>query len=298
MGLLSSIKDFTLGDGFIMSSYSNMMFLPDRRIFGLDLGIDGALFNYPAIGFDAIAGNLARFDVFGGRVFVRPFHGSAAPLRAGLQAGSTLVVDRLPYRYGEAPFLNPETPVVDFGADLILPIVGGRVAGFLTWGAQLRFLQSGFIPSYFDMSYGLYRQARFDPMHEPKSGINTSGWYALVGLSLFKYFLVFTMALDGPLARIPAGFEKEQAKFPHARTVLRLGEGLLPVYFDAAYEKYYLGRKSGFFPDLIGPEDSVIGLSANYRTGPSVLSLMYDAVWDPLTLSLAVSTSIQSTIKL
>ena len=322
---LGSIKDFTLGDGFIMSNYSNMLFLPDRRLFGLDLALDGALFKFPSIGFEAIAGNLARFDVVGGRFFVRPFADSATPLIKGLQAGATIVVDRQPYLHGTAPYINPEAPIAEFGADIVLPVlggssfplsaftdiafqpngrsgemigVGGCAFGFLTWGAQLRFLQSGFIPSYFDANYDLYRQDRFDQMHEPGTGVNTAGWYASIGLSLFNKLLVFTVAFDGPISSTPTVFASDQAEYPHSRSVFRLGEGLLPFYFDASYEKYFIGRKRAFFPDLAEPNDSVIGLSANYRSGPSVLSIIYNAAWDPSTLSMVVRSSIQSTIKL
>jgi hypothetical protein len=41
---LGSIEDATLGNGFIMNNYDNTLFLPERRIFGLALDLDGALF--------------------------------------------------------------------------------------------------------------------------------------------------------------------------------------------------------------------------------------------------------------
>jgi hypothetical protein len=224
-----------------------------------------------------------------------------------------------------APYINPEASIAIFGADIILPMLGsssfpfsafadiafqpngrsgemvgfsGRVFDFLIWGAQLRFLQSGFIPNYFDANYDLYRQDRFDQMHAPGTGKNTAGWYASIGLSLFSDLVVFNVAFDGPIQATPTVFESDQAMYPHARVVFRLGEGLLPLYFDASYEKYFIGRKLSFFPDLAEPNDSVIGLSANYRSGPSVLSILYHAAWDPSTLSLVIRSSIQSTIKL
>lgn len=61
--------------------------------------------------------------------------------------------------------------------------------------------------------------------------------------------------------------------------------------------EYLIGRKLTFFPDLTDPNDSVIRLSANYRSGPSILSLMYAAVRDPSTLAPDVPSSIQSTLK-
>ncbi|MGB4587301.1 MAG: hypothetical protein WBH66_09690, partial [Rectinemataceae bacterium] len=96
---LGSISDFTLGNGLIVSDYANTRFLPDLRIFGLQVGIDGAIFKFPYVGFEALTGNLARLDVIGGRVYVRPlsFLGNSLPGR--LQVGVTATVDTNPFLY-------------------------------------------------------------------------------------------------------------------------------------------------------------------------------------------------------
>ena len=40
--------------------------------------------------------------------------------------------------------------------------VGGRLVGIFTYGAQLRVMQNGFIPSYFDANYDIFRAQKFD----------------------------------------------------------------------------------------------------------------------------------------
>jgi hypothetical protein len=322
---LGSIDDLSLGDGFIMSDYSNMRFLPQQRLFGLDVGLDGSLFNVPYVGIEALTGNLARFDVVGGRLFVRPLAGTEIPLLKSMQVGATAVADTNPGLY--APTATPADTVVAYGADIAVPIVGGkafplttftdlafdpnqsagwmiglsgRLIGIFTYGAQLRVLQDGFIPSYFDANYDIYRAQRFDFMQlAPGSGVST-GWYASLGTSLLKDKLVFNAALDGPfrasgttLASDPA-----QTDYPHLRSVLSLGEiPGFPFFFDASYEKYLLGARNGFFPDLVDPTDAVIGLAVNYRTGASVLTMLYNAQWDPTAGKFDVMSSLQASVQ-
>ena len=64
--------------------------------------------------------------------------------------------------------------------------------------------------------------------------------------------------------------------------MLRLNQiETFPFYFDASYEKYFIGAENGFFQDLVDPTNAVIGLDMNYKTGASVLTLAYNVKWDP-----------------
>jgi hypothetical protein len=321
---LGSINDLSLGDGFVMSNYSNMRFMPEQRLFGLDLGVDGALFNFPYVGLEAITGNLARFDVVGGRLFVRPLVGTEIPILKNMQIGATAVADTDPSLYAETA--TPSSTVAAYGADIAVPIlagkvfpltaftdvavdpnasagwmigVAGRLVSIFTYGAQLRVLQDGFIPSYFDANYDLYRAQRFDFMQaDPGSGVFT-GWYASLGTSLFADKLLFTTALDGPFKAAGKGAsDPAQTDYPHLRSVLALGEiPGIPFFFDASYEKYLIGAKAGFFKDLVDPTDAVIGLDVNYKTGASVLTLAYNAKWNPATEAFEVTSSLQASVR-
>jgi hypothetical protein len=315
---LGSIDDLSLGNGFIMSNYSNMHFMPQQRIFGLDVGVDGTLFNFPYVGMEVLTGNLARLDVVGGRVFARPLVGTEIPILKNMQAGLTLVADRKPDLYDQT---YAAKPIAAYGADVLVPIIGGKAfplaaftdfaidpnqsAGWMigaagrlieifTYGAQIRVLQTGFIPAYFDANYDIFRDQKYNI---PKGSGTYEGWYAMLGTSLFTDKLVFNVALDGPFAAIPATLGN-QTDYPHLRSVLRLNEfDKFPFFFDASYDKYMIGSKTGFFPDLVDPTDAVIGLNVNYKTGASVLTLAYNAKWNPVTSQFDVTSSLQASVK-
>jgi hypothetical protein len=124
-----------------------------------------------------------------------------------------------------------------------------------------------------------------------------AGWYAGLGTSLLEDKLVFKTSLDGPFKAIPAALGN-QTDYPHAKAIFVFGEGIIGgIFFDASYEKYYIGADGGFFEDLVNLEDAVIGLAINYQTGASVLTLKYDATWNPVTMSFDVSSSISASMK-
>ena len=326
---LGSISDLTLGNGFIMGSYSNMRFMPETRIFGLDLGLDGSLFDFPYVGLEFATGNLARFDVLGARLFVRPLVGTEIPILKNAQVGLTVVVDRDPYLYTADPvalgLVASADPVAVYGADVTVPIIGGklfplaafadlafepnssagamlgaggRILGVILYGAQLRLLQDGFIPSYFDGNYDLYRAFKYDYLETSSGGDFFAGWYASLGTSFLEDKILFLASLDGPFKAIPSVASDSQADYPHAKAVARLGEGLLGgFFFDASYEKYKIGSESSFFEDLVDPTDAVIGMAINYRTGASVLTMQYDAKWDAAAGKFVVTSSLQASMQ-
>ncbi len=325
---LGSINDLTLGNGFIVGNYSNMSFLPDLRLFGLDFGVDGSLFDFPMVGFEGLTGNLARLDVVGGRLFVRPFVTNEMPILKGLQLGFTGAFDTAPDLY--ATTTNPAKTIGVFGMDTFVPLnssglfpmaafadlayepnksaggmvgVGGRIIAIFTYGAQLRILGAGFIPTYFDANYDLYKAQKFDFMQQSPSGNGLVGWYASLGTSLLRDKLVLMASLDGPFKAAerladPRPATAAQTDYPHARAVFRLADGVLGgFFFDASYEKYFIGAAKPFFPDLVDPADAVIGLAINYKTGASVLTLKYDARWNTTTQQFDVRSSLSASLK-
>jgi len=265
-----SIDDLTLGNGFIVGSYSNTRFLPGQRIFGLDVGLDGALFNFPYVGIEMLAGNLARFDVIGGRLFARPLVSSGIPILDGMQVGATLAMDT-----GVANFQSTTVydPVSVYGADIFVPLIdsklfplaafteiafeplnrmgwmvgaGGKLAGIITYGAQLRLLGAGFSPVYFDANYDLFRADKFALMDTIPSGEGFAGWLAKAGASLFEDKLYFDVTVDGAFAHIPVAASDNSAEYPHMRGVIGLAEGVLGGFFvSGSYDKYFIGKTSG-----------------------------------------------------
>jgi hypothetical protein len=327
---LGSFEDGTLGNGFIMGNYANTRFLPESRIFGLAFDLDGALFNFPYIGFEGFIGNLARADVLGGRLFVRPLIGTELPIFKNLQIGATLVVDREPYLYDSNPGNDSDGSVAVAGGDFRLPIlgtpvvsmaafgdfvvenggrwgsmvgVGGKLVSFFTYGAQLRVLGPGFIPTYFDAAYDLFRHLKYQAVSADPTGSVFAGWMASLGTTLLDNKIVFNVSMDGPFSAAPAT-GATIGDFPHLRGVFTVADGILAGFsFDALYEKFYLGADQSyggtgnFLKDLISPEKAIIGAKINYKTGPAILSLLYNLRFDPATGDFIVTSSLMSSIR-
>ena len=310
---LGSFEDGILGNGFILGGYANTQYLPGRRIFGMSLDVDGQLFGFPYVGIETFAGNLAAFDLIGGRLFVRPLAGTGIPVFENLQIGGTAVADLDPFYFAdkESQISNiPNLPtattaevpnVFIWGVDMRLPILsnpvislaafgdfvmqrensgwmvgaGGRLFGIMTYGAQLRGLGENFIPVYFDSAYDLYRPLKYATYSgNPNFAIGSYlGWFATAGFVLFDELFTFNAALDGPFE-----VATETFKQPHLNASIVVGEGLLGGFsFEASYDKKGIGS----WEDLISPTDSVIGARLNYRIESAVISLVYDLQYNP-----------------
>lgn len=81
---IGGIDDFTLGHGFVVNGYSNMVYFPIERSMGVQLDLDTDRF-----GFETMVADLSRFQLIGGRIYTRPL-GRIVPFAAGV----TVVRDR------------------------------------------------------------------------------------------------------------------------------------------------------------------------------------------------------------
>jgi hypothetical protein len=324
---LGSIDDLTLGNGFLVGNYSNTRFLPELRIFGLNVGLDGQLFNFPFVGVEALTGNLARFDVFGTRLFVRPLITTSIPILKDMQLGATIAIDTDPETFVPSDLQVGYDSVAIGGADIFVPLIksqlfplaafmelgfqpkgrtgfmlgaGGRALGFITYGAQLRLLGAGFIPVYFDANYDLYRATKAEFMEKDPASLGLesfAGWLAKAGTSLFDDKIYFEVSVDGPF-RSAEPDSTFQADYPHLRGVAGLREGVLGgFFFDLVYEKYMLGMENPFFADLVDPNNAVITAAVNYRSGAAIFTLLYNLRFDPAINDFNVTSSLVTTIK-
>lgn len=316
---LGSIDDATLGNGFIMANYANTLFLPEKRIFGLSFDLDGSLFNFPLIGMESFVGNLAQFDVMGIRPFVRPLIFTELPIINNLQLGATLAVDTNPDLYVDES--APET-VVLYGVDLRLPLLsrklitlatfgdlvrlherswggmvgfGGRLVGFLDYGAQIRILGENFVPVYFDSAYDLFRYEKYLIAKGAATIPAYVGWLASLGVSFFKDALVFNVSLDGPFKQPEPGNTDNYLNYPHLYAIFLIKEGIVPnISFDASYDK----RLIRTFNDLISAEDAVIKARINYSIGPAVISFVYKIRYEPVDQDWVVTSGLESAIQI
>jgi hypothetical protein len=328
---LGSIEDGTLGNGFIMGNYSNTSFLPAARMFGASLDVDGSLFKFPYLGFETFIGNLANFDVIGSRIYARPLLALALPILKNIQVGTTIAADIDPHRYAP-PGLPKADSLQIFGLDARLPIfsnpaaslsvfadaafqprgrwgtmagAGGKFFGWLDYGAQLRILGPQFIPTYFDSPYDLFRVEKHKMLSKEPAGSVSVGYLAQLGFSLLSDAVSFKLALDGPFKAAPTDIAQAGiADYPHLRGTLGLAEGVLAGFsIEGIYEKFYLGAPAAFkgtgnfFKDLVSPENALIGAKFNYRTGPAVISLLYNVRYSPESGDYIVTSSLLSSVR-
>lgn len=307
---LGAFSDATLGNGFILENYSNRLYRPERRIFGGAAGFDGSLVGVPYIGIETVVGNVAAWDVMAARLYTRPLVDLALPILPNLQVGSTVAVDRDPFyhvRKNESPdnpfadVSEPDDPVLVWGLDTRLPILtgdfltlaafgdyvfqneqmggmigtGGRLAGFLLYGAQIRRYEDNFIPTYFDQTYDRRRVERYLVYERVENTEGGFGWMGRLGFSLLADSLVFLTTMSGP-------FGGDTGVRPQLQSMLTIAEGSIPgmsgFSFDASYEKFNIGDAE----DLVSAEDAIIGARFNIRSGPVLVTLVYNLVHDPL----------------
>lgn len=166
---------------------------------------------------------------------------------------------------------------------------GGRLFGAVTYGAQLRLLGQNFIPTYFDSTYDLYRVDKYAVYSgtDPRTGNPVTlpaynGWFFTSGFSLLSDKLVFNVSLDGPFNPDYSDPIASKFAYPHLRAVFVLAQGIIPgVAISATYDKTNIDSLSA----LISPANAVIGAQIDYKTGPAVISLVYNLTYDPFTTS-------------
>ena len=319
-GKIGTVEDATLGTGFIMANYSNALFLPEKRIVGLALDVDGQLFDFPYIGFESFVGNLAQFDVMGTRLYARPLIDTGLPVVKNVQFGVTAAADTKPdanYDF-TAPVQNPDA-VSMYSFDFIQPLLsrdmfnlslygdtafqpggenvnlgqlvgfGGKAFSFLSYGFNTLFLGDNFVPFYFDGTYDLYREAKYQIYSGNTSVPGYAGWQAMLGFSLLSDAIVFQTSVD-------AAFQPDTGKpstLPHLRSTLTVAEGLLPgIFFDVTYDKKYISD----IDELFSREDAVILANLNYKTGPAVITLGYTLRYVPETGSWETTAKLSSSI--
>ncbi|WP_041397130.1 hypothetical protein [Spirochaeta africana] len=328
---LGTINGASLGNGFILGNYSNAIFFPERRFFGLQVNADGSLLDFPVLGIQTFAANLARMDLFGARVYARPLVYTDIPLLTSAQVGFTAVLDRDPYfiarttpgseYFGDDPLIEPDDDAlaVVWGMDIRQPLVsnpvldlavfadavaqdqavgamlgtGGRLFSFLPFNAQLRFMGDGFQPVYFNRTYDLYRVDRYLVYSGEVDRPGYIGWLANTGVSLLDGGVVFTAGMSGPFRP-----DSDKGLLPELEAALTIADGILP---GLSAHAFYQKEQIGSFEDIVDPVNAVIGARINYHTGPAVITLLYDLRYDPYSSSSSpwqVNSGLETTLSL
>jgi hypothetical protein len=302
---LGSISGISLGNGFIVSSYTNEMFAPENRVFGGVANIFGSIVDIPHFGFDVFTSNAARFDVAGGRFYVRPLEAFSTSLIKDLEVGGAIAIDRDPFYFGKRyKMYNPallaladDADIVSvFGVDFKLPLarhrlfsftvfgdrasqnnktgymggISGRLLGALLYEGQFRVLDEDFIPGYFGASYDLYRGEQYEIFRAGKDGVlageECKAYLASLGLALFEDAILLKAVSEGPVSGAVGRLYNWQGS-------VTLQEGLIPYFsLDILYDKRNM---AGFGDFLDWKQESMVRARVNYHSGPAFLSLVY-----------------------
>jgi hypothetical protein len=326
-----SINDGTLGNGFIIGNYSNTVFLPDKRIFGLGFDLDGALFDFPLVGMETFIGNVVNWNVIGARLYFRPLVFLDIPIVSAMQLGGSVAMDINPDAYYEDDITDPaeiahfeDAQAAFYDLDVRVPILnnsllslagfadlgtykfeslggmvgcGGKLISLITYGAQARFIGEGFIPNYFSSTYELFKIDYYKNIEriagDPPPGY--VGWLATLGLQLEGLFN-FQVTLDGPFGEVEADNEGNPSNYPHLRGAFTLAENLVPgvpgLSADAVYDKILIRE----FGDLIDPEGAFVQAKINYKMAPAVISLIYQLTYSSATGEWDVTSGLETTI--
>jgi hypothetical protein len=298
------IEGATLGNGFIMSSYTNTLFEPENPVLGMYFTLDGKAVELPFFRIESYAANAARFDVFAMRIHFTPFTFLKENFLKKLTLGTCAAVDREPayyaLRYDEFDSaLLPNTALAAahiYGVDFSLPLnvlpfwlltlhgdwattrrknsggmggVDNRFFGFLDVGLELGILGENFMARYFGASYDLYRLEQYAVYNAQTVLKEKTGAYGFsLGISLFEEKLSLWASSRGPTGSPEGGSREWQAG-------LSFKEVFIPrFFFDILYEKKNMKTLNNF---TNWKNDSLLKARLTYRANSASLALVYTA---------------------
>ncbi len=332
-----SFEGATLGTGFLLGEYANTVLLPGRRLFGVDLDIDGAVLNVPVAGLETVVGHVPALDVMGARLWARPMYALSMPLLSSLRIGAVAAADFDPFRYVRDT--DEEGSVSAFGFDLRVPVVAtpsfaatahgdvvllgtsdiesrsvgtavgvsGTAVSNLRYGLHLRLTDDRFLPVYFDRDYDRQRADKFRALRAAErastqsdalEGLIHAGWAARVGTSLLGRRVDLDLGLSGSLS----GARGALAEVPYAQLSgldVKWRVGVRNLGVDGmSFDLDYRKRQLDSLGDLTEPEHLSVGTALSYRTGDTLIILSYRGYYDPAADGLVGAPAVESWIEL
>ena len=85
-------------------------------------------------------------------------------------------------------------------------------------------------------------------------------------------------------------------QYPELRAILTVGEGVVPgFFFNFSYDKQSISS----FSDLVSQQNGAIAAQINFKSGPAVISFVYQLSYNPgQTPDPMITSGIQSSISL
>ncbi|GEM_PF-4900404 len=306
---IGNIPDMTLGYGFLMNLFSNMLEFPVKKRIGIQFDV-----NTKFGGFETMCDDVFLFQVYGGRAYINPLFWSSSKLLQKVNSGFTYIVDSKPFLQDK----NPEIHLwsVDAGlaisdssvfslslygnygsANLVkgttnLPYKGGAtVAGFkgkfliIPYKFEYRYLQNGFFPEYFDNGYINNRQTKYTTL---APGFYDSAFYQSYNGLLFEMGTAFGK-LGAFMIQFQANLDKENDN--RLRLDLDIEKGLIPkVYGSFAFDKLNVVSFKDLYYNFLDYR-TTLTFEGVYQADPKIdiafiwkrTFLWKDNKWEPLT---------------
>jgi hypothetical protein len=157
---VGNLNGLTLGHGSLMRNYANDTDFPAVRRVGVNLGVDAG-----PVGFEAINNDLAEPEIYGARLYVRPFH----PFRLGFGFSAAADIDPAGDMPEDFAALLPFDPrdidpiFLNVAADIDLPLFEGDIASLVLFAdaaGLLPYLRNDFTLSALE-TRGLVTKALF-----------------------------------------------------------------------------------------------------------------------------------------
>lgn len=94
-GRIGGFPQYSLGPGLVMKNYSNMVYYPEYKKIGLQLG---GKIPTSSVTMEAFVSDILEQDIFAGRVTVKPLSATNFPLIENIKLGGTIAHDRNQYK--------------------------------------------------------------------------------------------------------------------------------------------------------------------------------------------------------
>ncbi|MFW6134550.1 MAG: hypothetical protein ACOC5R_03130, partial [Elusimicrobiota bacterium] len=207
--LLGGLDSYSLGHGFVVRRYTNMLNYPDIKRIGTRLNL-----NFAKTGMESFVSDIEEFSVFGSRLYYKPFETSGIPIVKDLEFGGSFVSDINPdqiddtddgvYFYGGdieiglfdnfglssslyADYvtysMGPDYDFSDYGSGKVVGL-GGDIISLIDYNFEYRRIDNNFVPAYFNTFYQINRSTRPSSLTR-KQTPEREGPYIKLGTNLF-----------------------------------------------------------------------------------------------------------------
>ncbi len=239
---LGILDNSTLGHGFIMRRYSNIGADLYTRRFGTELDV-----NFGGFGIETVTNDINWERLVGGRLYLKL-------IPEFLEIGATVVYDKDPTfgKYtldpqGNHLVLVTQSPFVEYGADIGIPLIKGNIFSMLVYGDwakvkdkgqgfvfpgfagkalifdyrfEYRILDSDFIPGLFDNQYEDRRPVSWAGY--VTGGPQVKGFFGELGWKLMNWL------------RVCGSYEKSEGGLPSVRGEITYTGNFIPRITEAA----------------------------------------------------------------